>query len=747
MAQFQVSGTILDEYGKPIPFATIGFEELNETQAPIGDFSSVDGSFILKLEEGIYRLEIHMLGYASMKQDSIKVNQSIDLGIIKLETEVVELDEVVVRAERSYIQNELGKKTLYIGNDLASSGASATLALESLPSVSSNASGDISVRGSQNVIIYVNGRETKRDPKSLRFISADALKKIELITNPSAKYDAEGVAGIINIVYSSQKSTKLEIFGTLSAPYRSSGGINTSVSTDKLSYYLNMSQRDSRNEFRNSQIRSSPGDSLTRYENLISGVGTGSTRNISTGISFEPDTSSSFNLEMNYFRWDDRADEFQSNQFSYRNRVLEVDLVNATREVEDELSFSLSSEKKFSNGRNLQVQVTAGGEDEINEATFNREQVDISETPISIGAQNSNETEGQRYLQGKLDYTHPMVNSRSIEAGLVSDYFNFNVNQALSFYDDGQGVQNLFQVQMTKYGGYFLFEDKLKNLEYQVGMRYEHFRSNTTDQASDSTFQQTFRNLFPSLQLQHTLGRKDHTIGFNFTRRINRPSFWEMSPFFSYVDPLNLRRGNPFLKPEFANLFEVGYSNALGQWTMDVTFFRRATENVIQRFSSQLGEEQLFLSFENVGLRNDDGVEWSFTYDLSDAISFENTGTSYRTFFSETSEPIFFQQRWNWDFRTRARIKLGEDWRMDLIQHYRGPRYNIQSVSITQNYFHFTVQRTFSKKRGTIVLALRDITDNRVFGSDLQGEDFRLSSRYKWQTQVSTLTLRYKFIQ
>lgn len=747
LGQAKISGIVLDKEQEPLPYATIAFQSLSVSELFEGTFSSADGRFELTLPHGTYRVTIQMVGFQNRELNELAIDSDFDLGEVILQPDILQLEEVVVRAERSYIESDLGKKTLYIGADLANAGGTAINALEALPSVTTTVEGNVNVRGSENVIIYINGRETKRDPKSLQFISADALQKIELITNPSAKYDAEGVAGIINLIYTKTKSTKLDAFMSLSKPFRAIFGINGGISSDKFSLFVNASERLSRFEDTDNQTRLTPEDDLRRYENLTTSVGEGATREITAGVTYEPDTSFSLALEVNYLRWDDSADGVQQNTFSFEDgRRENLLLHNDWLEVEDELSFTLSSEKKFGKSESLKFQFTSGGEDETNRTNFNLENVDLSGTLIEQSVKLSDETEDQRHYQAKLDYTRPIHEKVALETGFVSDFFNVNVNQDLSFFQS-EPISNRFQIRMKKYAGYALLEDKRHRLEYALGIRYENFESESIEKATDSTFVQRFQNVFPSIQWRYTLGRSDHSLGFNFTRRINRPSFWEVSPFISYTDPLNLETGNPFLKPEFGYLYELNYSNSLGKLAFDLTAFRRTTENVIQRFTETLDADQLLVSYRNFGARNDDGFEWSTSFDVTDQIVLEASGSGYKTTFQDQKETIFFQNRWNWQTRFKQQFRFGNGWGIDLVEYYRTARYSIQSTSLGQYYFNVSMQKSFLEKRGTATLSFRDVFNTRVFGTEIVGENFNLLNEYKFQTQVLTLSLRYKVVR
>lgn len=741
-AQIQVLGTVLDENKKPLPFVTIAFESAEGVE---GTFSDVNGKFQISVPPESYSLTFQMVGFESLKLEELELDQNVDLGAIYLKSNVTELEEVVVRVERSYIESDLGKKTLYVGSDLANAGSTAVEALESLPSVTTTVEGNVNIRGSENIIIYVNGRETKRDPKSLRFISADALQKIELITNPSAKYDAEGVAGIINLVYTKSRSTKLEVISSISAPLRGSLGINSSISSSKFSLFANLSERRSRFEDSENQRRISLEDSLTRYENLTFSRGKGLTRELNAGISFEPDTSFSIGLEVNYLRWDDAADQSQIGIFEYGlSSITSLDLVNDWQEIEDELSFTLSAEKELKGQQFLKFQLTMGGENEINNSGFNNAGIDVLNTPFQQSISSSDETEDQRYYQTKLDYSRPLVEDVTLEMGVVSDVFDININQNLIFFEEGMS-NNQFGIEMDKSAGYLLLENKRRRVEYALGIRYEYFSSTSVNEFTDSTFTQRFDNLFPSAQLQYKFS-DEHSLGINFTRRINRPSFWEVSPFLSFTDPLNLETGNPYLRPEFGYLYELTYSGNLSNSSFDFTAFRRTTRDVIQRTTTAISEDQLLLSYANIGVRHDDGVELSASIDVSEKIILEANASAYRTVFENVSQFVFFQERWNWQTRFKQRLKLGKEWTIDLVEYYRAPRYGAQSVGLAQYYANASIQKMFNQKRGSVILSVRDIFNTRIFGSEIIGEGFNVRGSFKFQTQVASLTFRYKIV-
>ncbi len=742
----EIKGVIVDQKNQPIPYATIAFQSKATPTVQKGGMADVDGRFSIALPADRYLISVQALGFQNLIWEQ-EIQADLNLGSLQLREQITALDQVTVQVERSHLENELGKTTVHIGSDLSNAGGNAVDALEMLPSVTTTINGLVNVRGSENVIIYVNGKETKRDPKSLQFISADVLEKIELITSPSAKYDAEGVAGIINLVYKKTRSTQLDVFGSLAVPFRSSAGTSTGISGRVFSAGLTVNESRSRFRDRDDQLRTTPERNLRKYENLTSSHGNGLTREVNATLSFEPDTSLAMGLEVNYLKWRDGADQVQTGIFQYANDdTISVKLFNDWLEIEHEGSITLFAEKNFGDQGMLSLQAMMGGEDEVNQANFNRKNATISNTPIEQSIRSTDETESQRYYQFKVETDLPLNKNLVLKTGFVADASRINMDQALDFFES-EPVSNRFQIDTDKYAGFALMANEGSPFEYELGLRYEWFFSTSLEKASDSVFNQRFTNFFPSLQGSYTFANKAHRIGFSFTRRINRPSFWEISPFLSYVDPLNLETGNPYLVPELASLYELSLASTLDHIGINLKAFRRSTEQVIQQVTRPLDEDRLLVTYDNFGVRYDDGFEWSLSADILEFLTIDASGSAYHTHFQQNVLEVFFNRRWNWQMRFKERIQLSGGWRIDLTQYYRAPRFGAQSVSLAQTYLNLGVQKSFLEKRGSVALSLTDVFNSRVFGREVRTNETELVNTFKFQTRLLKLSMRYKIFK
>ena len=748
-AQFTLSGIVRDaDSGKPVPFTTVAL--LKDTTLVDGTISSGEGVFAIEnIAEGMYKLLIRSIGYKEFVQDSIVITGNLNLSDLRLKEAVNTLADVVVSGQRSSIETHLGKKVLNIGNDLSASGASVTEALDRLPSVSTDLNGGINIRGSSNVIIYVNGKETRRDSKTLQYMSAGALEKIEVITNPSAKYDAEGVGGIINLVFkkNSESDLKLEAFAGITTPYRFRTGLNGQVSSQKLTAYLAGSVSRSEYITRLEKTRQNEEGDLQLYENLISNEANGRITNITAGLTYELDSSFSLNFEYTYLRWLDNGQRFQNNNFFYSSLPdLSLNLRNKSRELEDEMNLSFSLDKEWGKDRSLKVLFNGGGEIEDNESLYNLDNVELNGSPLSQTITESKETEEQELYQLTIDYESPLKGFGAVETGLKMDNIRFEISQTLDFLNDELFLpQNQFTIRLKKYAAYVIHKREWEKFEYGLGVRLEHFNSQAHQETTGERNEQNVTRLFPSVQLVYR-PFVNHQMAFNYSRRINRPGFFDLNPFVSFTDPLILETGNPDLQPEFAHNFELSYQYTGNTLGLDISLFQRTTTNIIQQTVEAFDADRLLFSYTNFGKRVNEGAELSANSEVLNWLELTGNFSWYHTRFEAEAGDldVRFNRQSTWQASLQQRINLKDDLSIELSQSYRSPRIGIQSRDEDYYYVGMAVRKSFKNKRAIVTLNFQDIFDTRIFKTTLRGEDFVVRDLFKFQTRRLSLELRYK---
>lgn len=751
-AQFDIAGKVLNSQNEPLAFAMILVYPLGDSTNIRGTISETTGHFIIpNLSPKNYKIVIQMLGFKDWEQD-LHLTESVFLDKIILKDEMTTLEAIEVVAQQSTLESRLGKKVLRIGQDLSTNGSNALEALNVIPSVSTTQQGEVQIRGSSNVIIYINGKETRRDPATLKYISAEVLEKIEVITNPSAKYDAEGVAGIINLVYKKGKTSKFKLeaianLGVLTNPLFLSpnGGLNASFTKEKFSFFTNVSLDYGNYENYSNTFRKNFRDDLSLYESHNTLRGKGLVSNYNLGLSYEPDSTLVMGLEVNYDRWDFKNTGLQESIFNYRNQPTEsFELTNKRAELENELWMNYTLEKTFKAKQNLKISLTTGGEDEANHT--NNEEVDISTFPENAQQflLSSDERESQRYYQGNLDFSTPFFNFGKLEAGIKADFIDYHILQSATLRSAIRILpDNDFTMNMQKVGVYLLQTHQIEKLDYAIGLRMEQFSSEALQRTDQSQFTQNYLRFFPSVQFNYLLPDNSHTIGFSYTRRINRPGFFDINPYISYEDPLNLETGNPALRPEIANLYELTYHKEMDKLGIDLTLYRRETSDVIQDIVAPLGNEVTLTSTINLGEQINQGLEGQLEYRPNKIIKTTATYIWSQVQFKDSHQEISFDKQMTWSVRLVQQLQLSHNWKVELSENYRAPRYQAQRKTHEQFYINIGINKKFQNKRGVITFSIRDIFNTREYIYSLHTANFEVQKNYKWQTRQITLGLRY----
>jgi len=750
--QNSLSGKIIDAKTNPMAFAAITAYPVTDSTKISASISSENGTFsILDLQLATYIVVVQTLGFQEYTAQILVDGETV-IPSIKLLEEATVLDEVVVLAKKSVLENRLGKKILRIGEDLSTTGSSALEAMDRIPSVTTTRQGGIQIRGSSDVIIYINGKETTRDGRTLQNIPAEVLEKIEVITNPSAKYDAEGVAGIVNIVYkkSKKKALKVDAIFNASLPEGLSGGLNASFNKKTISFYMNAMMSYEKSKDAEDTKRINTLGELSRYQNKLNSNILSKRRNLEGGINYQPDSTLAVDFEINYSRWNDAIQNLQANNWQYRNGLDDQFLSNTSqrKELEDEVTLALSLTKDFSTTKKLKLLVNVSGEDEENSSRF--EDLVLEEIPLETQGflRSSDERESQRLWQGKFDYETPFFGFGTFETGLKLDVIEYDIFQSVVFQDAAVAIpNNVFTVTQNKYALYALHKKAFESFEYGLGLRMEHFSSNGFQQANEQSFTQKNTQVFPSIQWLYHIEKGAQSLGFAYSKRINRPRFFDVNPYVSFSDPLNLETGNPDLKPELASLVELSYHLQFRDFTTDLTGYYRQTKNVIQDLIETVGTNQTLQSRANFDKRTNRGIEAQIEYDPKGIFkSYATFNMRYSTF-KDAANRLAFNNTTAWRLRVNQQLKFENNWTIGLSQNYRAPTFEPQSKVEAEFYLDFNLAKKFINGKGSISLNVRDIFQSRNFTRLIQGVDFNIRERYTWQSRSITLGLRYTILE
>jgi hypothetical protein len=605
-----IKGLVTTSGKQPVEFATVMLINKADLQTTAGTTTDQDGKFEFTSNSSDFILEVSFIGFQTLRIDDLSPNGPImDLGTIILLEDQKMLDEVVVSTERSSMEFKLDKRVFNVGSDLSSTGASALELLNNIPSVSVNIEGQISLRGSQGVQILINGKPSvlaSSENNALGSITADMIERVEVITNPSAKYEAEGTSGIINIVL--KKEEKKGLNGSVSIntgiPDNHSIGISLNRRTEKFNLFSQLG----------AGYRSMPRDNRNINQNFESGTIIRSTgleyRNeyyytaiLGTDYHFSP--SSVLTLSGNFTY--EVEDQPSSTKFEFLDNAEAIlgdwGRVETTHAVNPKWQYDLQYKKIFAGNEDhnllLSTQGNYFGKEQSSEffnTTFSGSRPD--------GTQMTNTNFGEARYYFNVDYTVPLSKTFTIEAG--SQYVYNDVSNDFSVSDfigtnwiENPDFTNVFEWKQGVLGVYSTAAYEGSRWGLKLGLRMEQTELKTRLINTNERNNQNFANLFPSAHTSYKFSEKFSTqIGYS--RRIFRPRLWDLNPFFNIRNDFAIRTGNPDLQPQFTDAYEFTSIYISDKWSLNAGLYYRYTTDVVERVLT-IQENVSFTRPENIG--------------------------------------------------------------------------------------------------------------------------------------------------
>ena len=626
----RISGMVIDSAsGKPVEYATIALFDQKTKKIIDGTTTGPKGDFLLKsLPEGDFKLVVSFLGYKNTEFANVSIARGKKeqlLGNIKLTSDAQLLNEVTVTGQKALIEDKIDRLVYNAERDISNAGGDASDVLRKVPMLSVDLDGNVSMRGSQNIKVLINGKPSTIVANSvadaLKMIPSDQIKSVEVITSPSAKYDAEGSAGIINII--TKKNNLQGLTGSLDASggNRSSnlnGNIN--LKTKKLGISINGGGRffyPPNGGFTNISRTLPTGQIIsTRQENA--GKQNGGFGNVSMNIDYELNA-------YNNFTFGARSSQRQFNNtntqqsFSVLNGGVPVPTFGNLIDVNNigkNIDLNFDYTRKFAKAdKELSVLVLYSRNKGDN--TYTRDQYrGLEQSAFFYREQNPNiSTTREKTLQ--IDYQDPLSKHAQVEMGVKATLRSIE-SDARFFYDStGRGTTfinnsnrtNVFNYDQNVYSGYlsFLFQTTNK-WGFKPGLRYEYTQLDATfREGAPRANLNNFGTLAPSLTISKTLtGGK--TVRVSYNRRIQRPSIRFLNPNVAQSDPFNISFGNPKLNTEFTNNFELNFSTFFKTTTINVSTYARLTDNSIESVSFRGGQAQFDQLVRDQGLLNANGV-------------------------------------------------------------------------------------------------------------------------------------------
>ncbi|MFD0798345.1 TonB-dependent receptor domain-containing protein [Maribacter chungangensis] len=749
-----ISGIVKDAAGTPIEFATVLVGDPTTEKPITGTTTLLDGSFTLETEAQEFYIEFSFMGYTTKRiNDPEIINGLLDLGTVVLAEDAEQLDEVVVEGEVSQTVFKLDKRVFNVGADLSSTGASALEVLNNVPSVTVNIEGQVSLRGSQGVQMLINGKPSviaNEQGNALGTLTADMIERIEVITNPSAKYDAEGTSGIINIVLKKEEKRGVNGAVTLNTgiPNNHSLGFSLNKRTEKFNLFSQLgvgrrtfpsdNESENRNLLDDTNINSfGKSDKNETFFNLILGtdyhINDLNVITLSGNFAYEWEKENSTALFTTFDNADLRTDAFERRE-----------LTTATN---PKYSYELQYKKDFEGNPEQSLLLSATGN------LFAKDQVSDFTNTTTVGTagdllQRARTDFGQADYIFKADYTHPWADTYTIETGAqyqindVESDFGISEFDGTSFVED-PALTNIFEWTQKVLGIYGTAAYEKDKWGLKVGVRFEDTDVATLLQTTNEENDQRYNNFFPS-GFASFKANDDLSFQAGYSKRIFRPRLWDLNPFFNIRNNFNIRTGNPNLQPEFTDSFEITSIYKLGKVSMNFGVFYRHTTDVVERVVAF--ENNISISRpENIGINNTTGVEFNAKYIPTNWLSFTNDFNFSRFAregdFEGTSFDFVGEQ---WSNRLLSKIKLPADIDLELVGNYVSGFRTVQQ-EITENLFmDFGARKKILKGKAILNLSIRDVFASRIRESQTIQPNFYLRN-FSRQGRFVTFGISFGF--
>lgn len=753
-----ISGRVFDSSSKvPIEYANIILLSQRDSSLITGTVTDTQGNFKLeKIRPGEFYLDVRFIGYMD-KRTEVAINRgsiNIQLGDIFIDPSAVNLDNVIIEGERSQLSYQIDKKVIDVSQMQTVVSGNAADVLQNVPSVSVDIEGNVSLRGTTNFTVLVDGRPSVLDPQDiLQQIPATSINKIEIITNPSAKYDSEGTGGIINIIMKKDQNHGLS--GIVNA----NAGLNDKYGGDFLFEYKNQIFNsnfglDYNRFFAPGNMTQENSYFLSNGTSYINSEGDMEWGRIMFGLRGGIDFLLSENDVLSI------GGRYGSREM---NRNSKSNFVEWTDSDPQQLDYSSKSDMKrsgtfYSLNSNYEQKFSNPDHKLSGELFFSRRDFDESsitsevDNSIQTGGKKTTETGPSTDLRGKIDYVLPLGEVRKLEAGYqgeidlsdeTTDLYEFN--PGTGEYEFQQQFSNETNYDEREHSFYSIYSDGIANLSFQGGLRTEYtFRSiEVTTQNQDFTIDRW--DLFPSIHSSYKFD-DGQLLMASYTRRIERPGGWALEPFETWIDANNVRRGNPALDPEFIDSYELGGQTFLGGISMSAEFYYRVTNNKIEDVRSVYSDDVILTTFENVGKDFSLGTELMFILDpfefwnvnlMGNLYNYKVKGILYNESFSRES--------FNWISRINNVFKISQATQLQLNAVYNSA--SVSSQGRTEDFVtaDVAVKQDLFDRLLSLTLQIRDFlgTAKREFTSE--GIDFHKYNYFERESPMVMLNIRLNF--
>ena len=759
--KIKIEGVVIDkETQDPLEYTTISL--LNDSSPDLiqGGITDKNGKFIIEVFPGKYNITLEYIGFDKiiLKDKVISIDE--DFGIFELEIVAESLNEVELVGERTEVEIRLDKRIYNVGKDITVRGGSVADVLDNVPSVSVDVEGNVALRGNQNVRILINGKPSGlvglSGPQGLRSLPAESIEKVEVVTSPSARYEASGTAGILNVIL---KKEELEGFnGSFilngGAPTTYGGNATLNWRTKKLNVFSTTSLKDSESR--------GGGDFESENFNPV--------RFVNEDRDYQRNRKSIFfNLGAEYYFNDDTSltiSGFVRTSDNESNNTTKIDNLNAAGVVVDQFG-RYQFEEEIDNSQQFTTNFTKKFDDKGHELVIEfqtesskEDENDLAENTSTFN-QESDTFEDQSRTLLQMDYVWPVNENTQFEIGYRGDFSlqetDYNVFDLL---DNGRTpnteLTNFLGFTQKINAAYAQFGKKINKFSYLIGLRMEKTHIEIDQKTTKIFKEKDYTDWFPTLNFSFEFTEKEN-ITLGYSRRIRRPRSWSLNPFRSLTSLTFFRQGNPNLDPSYSNLFDLGYLKRWNKFTFNSSVYYQKATQVIERITETTGElvvvsvnplvelPEFRSTSVNLSENIRTGTEFTLTYSPKRQVRLSG---NFNIFNSETigfyKEVPLDRKIVSWFMRFNSSFPLAFGINTQLNGFYFGPRANAQTESKGVVSFSGALNKPMFNDKATLSFRVSDIFNSSRRKSTTETADFRNYTEFQWRQPSYVFTFTYR---
>ena len=761
----KLSGQVIEANStSPIPFSSIRIQSANPVKLITGAIANDKGEFSIEVAQGIYDIIIESVGFEAQTLKQVQISKSTALGQIQVKASTQTLAEVTVKGQKASMELALDKRVFNVGTDAANKGATASEILGNLPSVQVSGEGGISLRGSENVRILIDGKPSTlvgiNGSSGLQSLQGNLIDKVEIITNPSARYEAEGMAGIINIVLKKNQNQGFNgaIETTLGYPENLGGTAIINYRKNKLNFFLNYGLFYRRTPGRGNLYQEVYTGEQTNYlqqtsQNNVTGLVNNirggadyffNDKTILTGSYIFRSTHVRRITDFNYVDYRKSLGSIYSNTYRQQDE----------KETEPNAEYALTFKKSFAKkGKEFSADLRYLDYWEQSDQVYTQKSqyADGTAFPENTLVQKALNDEYERQWILQADYTNPLGKDGKIETGLRTSFrdmtndYTVTQQQADGGFSVIPGLQNIFVYNENISAAYLILGNKKNKFSYQFGLRGELTDIQTELKQTQEKNPRNYANLFPSAHFTYAVN-PNSSFQLGYSRRVRRPTYNELSPFVTFSDNRNFFSGNPNLNPEFTNSFDLGHLKYFDAGSLSSSIYYRYTTGKIDQIRTVDAQGFSKSLPQNFADQQSMGIELTSSFNVSKNYKADLSFNGFRAVIDASNiNANYLVDTYSWFVRHTSRIKLGAGIDAQVRANYEAAQKTAQGKRGQIAWMDLSATKDVMQGKGTLSLNVLDVFNSRIMRMETNGTTFFTNREMQGRLRQINITFNYRF--